>query len=141
MEIKIKRLDKTMDLPSYIHKGDAAIDLRSSEEFVLKKKMQKVVKTGIKVAIPEGYAGLIWDRSGLAAKNSLHVLAGVVDSGYRGEIGVVIINLGEEDFKIEKNMRIAQMIIQPVANANITEVDELDETHRNEKGFGSSGHK
>ena len=141
MEIKIKSLDKNIELPHYKHKGDAALDLRSAEELILNPNEKKIVKTAIKIAIPEGHAGLIWDRSGLAAKHSLHVFAGVVDSGYRVELWVVIINLGKEEFKIEKNMRIAQIVIQPVVNANISEVEDLDETSRNEKGFGSSGHK
>ena len=91
------------------------------------------------MAIPVGNVGLIWDRSGLASKNSIHALAGVVDSCYRGEIGIVLINLGKEDFKVEKGMRIAQMLIQPVVNANILEEGELDGTKRGDGGFGSTG--
>jgi dUTP pyrophosphatase len=82
---------------------------------------------------------LIWDKSGLAAKNGLHVFAGVIDSSYRGEIGVVLKNFGEEDFKVEKNSKIAQMLIQPVVSANITEHDSLEDTERGEGGFGSTG--
>src|SRR3989344_3264448 len=141
MKLNIQRLSKEIDLPSYSKEGDAGIDLRSSEEFILKPNEIKTVKSGIKVEIPENHVGLIWDRSGLASKNGLTCLAGVIDSNYRGEIGVVIKNLGKEDFKIEKNMRIAQLLIQPVVKADIDEVDEVNETIRNSKGFGSSGLK
>jgi dUTP pyrophosphatase len=140
MELNIKRLSD-VDMPSYAHDSDAAFDLRSSHALVLMPGEQAVVKTGLSMAIPKGYAGLVWDRSGLAAKHSLHVFAGVIDSGYRGEIGVVLRNFGKEEFQIEKNMRIAQMLIQPVANPVIKEVQELDETSRNAGGFGSTGVK
>lgn len=139
IELKVQRLDKEIDLPVYAHIYDAAFDLRSAEAVTLKPGEQKVVKTGLMMAVPQGHAGLIWDRSGLAAKNSLHVLAGVIDSGYRGEIGVVLINLGTEPFAVEKNMRIAQMLIQPIATPKIREVSELDQTTRNNGGFGSTG--
>ncbi len=139
MELKIKRLDKSVEKPAYIHDYDAAFDLRSSEEKTIKPKEKVIIKTGLSMAIPQGFAGLIWDRSGLAAKHSLHVLAGVIDSGYRGEVGVVMVNLGAEEFIVEKNMRIAQMLIQPVAMPKIVEADELDETSRNKGGFGSTG--
>jgi len=141
MELKIKRLDKNVDAPMYAHDTDAAFDLRASDDIILKSKEKKIVKTGLSVAIPQGYAGLIWDRSGLAAKNSLHVMAGVIDSGYRGEVGVVMVNLGDTDFQVEQNMRIAQMLVQPVATPKIIEVDELDDTDRSANGFGSSGLK
>ena len=139
MKIHAQRLDKSIDLPTFAHTGDAAMDLRSSEDKILKKNDQTIIKTGIKVAIPEGWVGIIKDRSGLAAKNGLHCLAGVIDSGYRGEVGVIMKNLGNDDFHIEKNMRIAQMLILKHESPSIVEVDELEETMRNEQGFGSSG--
>jgi len=141
MELKIERIDKELELPTYAHEWDAAIDLRSREDVTIGVGRKAIIKTGIKVAIPNGHAGLIWDRSGLAAKHALHTLAGVIDSGYRGEIGVVMINLGENDFKVERGMRIAQMLIQPVLNLRVKEVDSLDETKRGEGGFGSTGTK
>jgi dUTP pyrophosphatase len=141
VEVKIHRIDKTVDVPFYANQGDAAFDLRSAEERVLKPGEKHIVKTGLCVAIPSGYVGLIWDRSGLAAKHSMHCLAGVIDSGYRGEVGVVIKNLGDSDFLVEKNMRIAQMLIQPVASASLVEVDSLDDTERSSGGFGSTGVK
>ena len=139
MEIRIQRLDKELELPDYAHEHDAAMDLRAAHEETLAAGEKKIVKTGIKIAIPTGHAGLIWDRSGLAAKNSIHTLAGVIDAGYRGEVGVVMINLGGEEFKVDKGMRIAQMLIHPIVNVKVTEVDELDETERGEGGFGSTG--
>lgn len=138
MKLKIQRISD-VEMPFYANIGDAAFDLRAAEEHVLKPGQKIIVKTGLKMAIPAGHVGLIWDRSGLAAKNGVHVLAGVVDSGYRGEVGVVLKNLGEEDIEIVKNMRIAQMLIQPVVSALIEETDSLDETERGEGGFGSTG--
>jgi len=139
MQVNIQRLDKDVELVSYAKKGDAGFDLRSSHNEVIKAGEKKIVKTGLKMAIPKGFVGLIWDRSGIAAKHEIHALAGVVDSGYRGEIGVVLKNLSLKDFEIKKNMRIAQMIIQPFLSANLIEVEELDSTERNDGGFGSSG--
>ena len=139
VEVKIQRIHPDVEMPKYAHQGDAAFDLRSYEEGAIKPGERGIFKTGLIAAIPEGYVGLIWDRSGLAAKNSIHVLAGVIDSGYRGEIGIVLKNLGCEEFKVTKNMRIAQMLIQPVATANLTEVENHDETNRGEGGFGSTG--
>lgn len=141
MELKIQRLDKSIELPKYTKEDDAALDLRSAEEKVLQPGERMIIKTGIKMAIPKNHVGLVWDRSGMAIKHGLHCLAGVIDSGYRGEFGVVMINLSKESFTIEKGMRIAQLLIQPVANHfPISEVDELDSTERHDKGFGSSGY-
>ena len=137
--VKIFRLNKEIELPNYAKKGDAAFDLRSSEDFLLRSGEQRTIKTGIKMAIKEGYVGLIWDRSGMAHKNGIHVLAGVIDSGYRGEVGIVLKNLSGDDFEITKNMRIAQMLIQPFAEAKIEEVDNLEESERGDGGFGSTG--
>ena len=141
MDVKIQRINKEIELPKYAHVNDAAMDLRSNEELIINSMERKIVQTGIKMAIPEGHVGLIWDRSGLAAKHSIHTLAGVVDAGYRGEVGVVMKNLGNESFKVEKGMRIAQMLIQPVITANIIEVEDLEDTSRGEGGFGSTGVK
>jgi len=138
MILEIEKV-KEVEVPCYAHEGDAGLDLYSAEEHLLKPGSRAIVKTGIKLAIPAGHVGLIWDRSGLAAKHSLHCLAGVIDSGYRGEVGVVIINLGKEDFQVEKNMRIAQMLIQPVVKAEVRVVDKLPDTVRSGNGFGSTG--
>lgn len=139
MKLSVKRLEKNAVLPNHAKKNDAAIDLSSCEEIVLNPMEKKVVRTGIAMAIPEGHAGFVWDRSGLAANHSVHTMAGVVDSGYRGEIKVVMINLGKEEFKVEIGMRIAQLAIQPVLSVDITEVHDLDGTERGKSGFGSTG--
>ncbi len=137
--LKITKCHPDAKIPVYAHEGDAAFDLHSIEDVLIKVNEKKLVKTGIKMAIPENHVGLIWDRSGLAAKNGIHVLAGVMDSIYRGEVIVVLKNLGNEDFQIEKGMRIAQMLIQPVVVVDIKEVDWLPETVRGENNFGSTG--
>jgi dUTP pyrophosphatase len=139
VEINIVKMDPSMTTPYYAQEGDAGIDLRSSIDYSLKPNETFAVPTGIKMAIPEGYVGLVWDKSGNAAKNSIKTMAGVIDSGYRGEIKIVMINLGREDFKITKDMKIAQILIQPVVKAELKEAEALDETARNEKGFGSTG--
>ena len=137
--IRIQRIDKTIEMPRYAKADDAAFDLRSREEKVIEPGEVSTVATGIKAAIPTNHVGLIWDRSGLAARYGIHTLGGVIDSGYRGEIGVVLKNGGPGPFTVEKGMRIAQMIVQPVASVRIEEVDQLDESERGETGFGSSG--
>ncbi len=139
LKIKFAKGHEDAITPKYAHEGDAAFDFHSVEDVLLKIGEKKVVKTGIKMAIPENHVGLVWDRSGLAAKNGIHVMAGVIDSIYRGEIMIVLKNLGEEDFQIEKGMRIAQMLIQPVVTANLEEVESLDNTERAEGNFGSTG--
>ena len=139
VEVRILKLHEDMTTPHYAHVGDAAFDLRSAEELVLKPGQRYTVKSGIKVAIPNGYFGLIKDRSGYAHKKGIHCLAGVIDSGYRGEIGIVMINLGKQDFEITRDMKVAQMLIMPVAQANLVETDDLDDSSRSEGGFGSTG--
>ncbi|MDD5455264.1 MAG: dUTP diphosphatase [Candidatus Ratteibacteria bacterium] len=144
IELKIERTEeaKKLDiaLPSYQHEGDAGLDLRAAKQCIIKKGTRQTVPTGIKIAVPSGYFGLIKDRSGLASKHGIHTLAGVVDCGYRGEVAVVLHNLGAEDFNIDVGMRIAQLLIVPVASVKITETP-LDETSRGANGWGSTGHK
>lgn len=137
--LKIKKLHPDVKIPKYEYEGDAGLDLRASDTFVLKKGEIKVVLTGIQIEIPEGYVGFIWDKSGLAIKYSLKTMGGVIDSGYRGEIMVGIINLGKNDYVLEKGHKVAQMIIQKKENVKIKEVKELGKSHRGVNGFGSSG--
>jgi dUTP pyrophosphatase len=139
VDVRILKIDSEMTTPHYAHEGDAAFDLRSAEEIIIPAKGRYTVKSGIKMAIPEGYFGLIKDRSGYAHKKGIHCLAGVIDSGYRGEVGVVMVNLGDEDFDITKDMRIAQMLILPVPKTNLILSEDLDDSVRNEGGFGSTG--
>lgn len=138
MQLKVKKIQADAKLPLYQHKGDAGLDLFSSVDSVLKKGEVKPVPTGIQVAVPEGHVGLVWDKSGISLKG-VHRLAGVIDSGYRGEIKVVMVNFGEEVFVIKKGMKIAQLLIQPVMDVEVVEVDQLEETSRGENGFGSTG--
>lgn len=139
MKVKIKRLNSEVMLPKYANSGDAGMDFYSAEECTLKPGERKTVKTGVSMAIPEGFVGLFWDRSGLASKKGIKIMAGVIDSGYRGEIGIVLKNLGDETFVIERNMRIAQMLIQPILSPELEEVDSLEGTERGDGGFGSTG--
>jgi len=138
MELKVKKIQEDAKVPHYSHKGDAGLDLFSSVDSVLNKGEVKPVPTGIQVAIPEGHVGLVWDKSGISLKG-VHRLAGVIDSGYRGEVRVVMVNFGEETFVIKKGMKIAQLLIQPVMDVEVVEADELEETSRGENGFGSTG--
>jgi len=138
MELKIKKIHKNAKLPHYGHKGDAGLDIFSTIDCVLRKREVKAIPTGIKVAIPEGYVGLIWDKSGVSLEG-VHRLAGVVDSGYRGEVKIVMANLSDEPFSIEKGMKIAQLLIQPVVKVEVIEVEDLEVTPRGENGFGSTG--
>lgn len=138
MEIKVRRIHSEAKLPAYGHAGDAGLDLYSCGHYVIKAGGMTAVPTGIQVAIPEGYAGLIWDKSGISLRG-VHRLAGVIDSGYRGEVRVVLVNLGDEEYVIEKGMKIAQLLIQPVEEVRVVEESELEETPRGEGGFGSTG--
>jgi len=142
MKIDIKQIDKSIDLPEYQHPGeDAGIDLKAAENCNLTGGNYRMVKTGIKISIPEGYGGFVYPRSGLAKDYGVTVLnsPGVIDSGYRGEVGVILINHSLEDFEIKKGDRIAQLIIHPVEMIEWNDVDELPESDRKSTGFGDSG--
>ena len=138
MKLKVKKMSPDAKLPSYGHKGDAGLDLFSSTDSVLEVGAVYAVSTGIKVEIPGGYVGLIWDKSGISLKG-VHRLAGVVDAGYRGEVKVVMINWGQSPFIIEKGMKIAQLLIQPIVEVEVEEVEDLEDSTRGEGGFGSTG--
>jgi dUTP pyrophosphatase len=138
VELKIKRIHESAKLPSYGHRGDAGLDLYSVVDVVLSKGEIMAVATGIQVEIPPGYVGLIWDKSGISLKG-VHRLAGVIDAGYRGEVRVVMANLSDQDYPIERGMKIAQLLIQPIVEVKVVHTDELGETSRGEKGFGSTG--
>jgi len=140
LKIKIQKINKDIKTPNYAHKGDAGLDLCSAEDdYVLKPGEHKKFQTGIKMEIPIGYVGLIWDKSGLALKHCIKVMGGVIDSTYRGEIAVILINLEKKDYKVEKNSKIAQMLFQKFEEANIEEFDNLSNTERKCGGFGSTG--
>ena len=142
IDLPIKRLDASVDLPSYAYAGDAGLDLRANEDVVLRPFERKLISTGLAIGIPEGYAGFVQPRSGLALKKGLSMAntPGLIDAHYRGELKVCAINLDpHDDIVITKGERIAQLVIQKVPVVSLVEVDELDETDRGVGGFGSSG--
>ncbi|MFT4304230.1 MAG: dUTP diphosphatase [Candidatus Woesearchaeota archaeon] len=143
MEVKITKTKDNAIIPSYAKSGDAGVDLCSTENYIIKPGERKLISTGLKIALPDGYEAQVRPRSGLAIKNGISIVntPGTVDSGYRGEICVILINHGQEDFIIEPGMRIAQMVINKFEHVAFNEVDELDETERGEGGFGHSGEK
>ncbi|OGD26415.1 MAG: deoxyuridine 5'-triphosphate nucleotidohydrolase [Candidatus Aminicenantes bacterium RBG_19FT_COMBO_65_30] len=138
MELKVKRIQPEAKLPVYGHPGDAGLDLFSVVDRDIQPGEVFAVPTGIQVAVPAGHVGLVWDKSGISLQR-VHRLAGVVDSGYRGEVQVVMINLGAAPFAVRKGMKIAQMLVQPVTAVEVVESDFLDDTSRGDGGFGSTG--
>src|SRR3989344_625551 len=130
--ILVKKLHPKAILPKYIRPQDAAMDLYSCENLIIPPQQRVLVPTGIAMAIPLGSVGLIWDRSGMAANHGIKSMGGVIDCTYRGEIKVILHNLTNQPFTIEKGMRIAQMLIQKVEQKEIIEVEELGDTIRGE---------
>ncbi len=140
MKIEAKRLYPDAILPQTMREGDAAMDFSSYRDYVIKPWQRIVVETGVAIAVPLGYWGNVRDRGGLPAKHGLHTMGGVFDSNYRGEVQIIMINLGREDYKISKGDRIAQMLIEKHEDIEIQEVEELDQTNRGENRFASSGY-
>lgn len=140
-KLKVKRLSDNAKLPEYAHPGDAGMDVFSSEEKLIRSGESALIKTGIKIELPANTEAQVRPRSGLALKEGITVLntPGTIDEGYRGEVGVILINHSKKDFLITSGMKIAQMVISPVHQAEVIEVDELSDTHRGEGGFGSTG--
>jgi dUTP pyrophosphatase len=141
IELPIRRLREEAVLPERAYAGDAGLDLTACERHELGPGERAVVPTGLAVAIPEGYAGFVQPRSGLAAKHGISVVnaPGLVDSGYRGELRVVLLNTdAREAFVVEPGMRIAQLVVLPVPEVELIEVEELPESERGVRGFGSS---
>lgn len=139
MKLKIKKLHKDAIVPKFAHPGDAGVDLISLEQVIIKPGDRVQVKTGLAFEIPKGCVGLVWDKSGLSHKHGLKMLGGVVDSGYRGEVVLGVINLSKETYILEKGHKVAQMLIQKIEHPDIVEVTELTETKRGKGGFGSTG--
>jgi dUTP pyrophosphatase len=140
--VKVKKLSPEAQIPKTANPGDVAFDLFSIIDYELKPGNRYAIPTGIAVEIPIGYEGQVRPRSGLGLKYGLTVInaPGTIDSGYRGEIRVTLLNLGNEPFQVRKRMRIAQLAIRPVPKVQFLEVDELSDTERGEEGFGSTGH-
>ena len=141
MTVKFRKIDPAAILPSYAHPGDAGMDVRSVEDLVVESGGRKLVRTGLVMMLPPGYEAQVRPRSGLALKNGVTVLntPGTIDEGYRGEVGVILANLGAEPFRVEKGAKIAQIVIAPCTRAEIVETAEIDETARGTGGFGSTG--
>ena len=141
MKIKIKKLNPDAKLPTYGQVGDAGMDFYALEEVIFPVNKQARVHTGIALEIPDGYVGLIWDKSGVSFNLGLKVMGGVIDSGYRGEIIMSMLNTSEKEVKIEKGQKFTQMIIQKFEHCDIVEVGELSDTARGAGREGSTGHK
>lgn len=142
ISLNIQRLDNDVELPRYAYPGDAGLDLRSNADLVIEPFERRLIPTGLAIAIPEGYAGFVQPRSGLALRQGLSFpnTPGLIDSHYRGELKVVAINLDPHNpIRIKRGDRIAQLVIQEVPVVSLVEVKELDETDRGSGGFGSSG--
>jgi len=143
VEVRVKRLNHGagLALPVYATSGAAGMDICAAESLNLRVGKRHAVATGFAFAIPEGYEVQVRPRSGLALKNGITCLntPGTIDSDYRGEVKVILANLGEDDFMINKGDRIAQIVVAPVTHGNLIEVEDLDETVRGTGGFGSTG--
>ena len=142
MEILVSRMDETVPLPAYAKSGDAGADLISTIDTIIYPEERAVIPTGLSLAIPQGYVGLIHPRSGLAMNHGISIVntPGTVDSGYRGEIKVILINHDKwKQFEIKRGDRIAQIVIQKVEQPTFRELTELDLTDRGTSGFGSTG--
>jgi dUTP pyrophosphatase len=139
--LRVRRLDPAVPIPAYAHPGDAGLDLCSAEDVDLEPGQRALVSTGFAMALPEGYAAFVQPRSGLAARSGISIVntPGLIDCHYRGEVKVILINLGEEPFQVKRGDRIAQMVVQEIENTRVAVMEELDDTARGEGGFGSTG--
>ena len=139
MELHIKKVHSDAKMPTYAHPGDAGMDLYTCSSVTLLGGERAIIGTGIAMAIPTGYVGLIWDKGGLSNKFGLKVVGGVVDAGYRGEVLVGILNTSHESFTFKAGDKIAQMLIQSFVHTELVTVTDLDETVRGDGRFGSTG--
>lgn len=139
MNVIFKKLQAEAHIPAYAHPGDAGMDVYTCETKTLEPGERYAYRTGVAVEIPEGYVGLVWDRSSRATKSGLKTMAGVIDSGYRGEVKIVLLNTSTTPVEIAAGDKIAQLLMQPVERATIIEGETLSETQRGIGGFGSTG--
>lgn len=141
MTLAFKRIHPDAVLPAYAHKSDAGMDVRSVADLVIAPGKRALVPTGLVMLLPPGYEAQVRPRSGLALKHGVTVLntPGTIDSGYRGEVGVILANFGDSDFAVRKGDKIAQIVIAPVTQPDIVESDTVDSTDRGAGGFGSTG--
>lgn len=141
MKLKIKKLKKSAKLPSYANPGDAGLDLHAVRNYKIKPGRIGLVDTGVAVELPRGTVGLVWDKSGMAMKNGLKTLGGVLDEGYRGELTVGLVNLSGKTYNIEKGDKVAQLLVQKVERVRITETKKLSNSLRGTNRYSSSGKK
>ncbi len=139
MKIQVKKIHPDAKIPQFALAGDAGMDLFSIQDVILKPGERISCQTGIAMKIPEGYVALIWDKGGPSHKFGIKTLGGVFDSNYIGEYLIGLVNLGQNDFKIEKGQKIAQVLIQKIEHPEIEEVDKIEKTNRGKDGFGSTG--
>ena len=141
MTLRFRKVRPDAVLPSYAHPSDAGMDVRSVEELTIAPGKRALVHTGLVMLLPPRYEAQVRPRSGLALKSGVTVLntPGTIDSGYRGEVGVILVNFGDADFQVKKGDKIAQIVIAPVTQPEIVETAEVDETDRGSGGFGSTG--
>ncbi len=139
IKVKIKKINNDAKIPTYAHEGDAGMDIYSVENVVMKSGAHAKIHTGIAIEIPIGFVGLVWDKSGISMNHGLKTLGGVIDTGYRGEVVIGVVNLSKEDYVVEAGHKIAQILIQKVESPEVKEVKELNNSERGEKGFGSTG--
>ena len=141
MTVAFKRLRPGAALPAYAHESDAGMDLRSADEAIVPAGSRALVRTGLAIVLPPGYEAQVRPRSGLALKRGVTVLntPGTIDSGYRGEIGVILANFGDEDFRVSPGDKIAQLVVAPVLRIEAVETDDEGVTDRGAAGFGSTG--
>ena len=137
--LQFVKLSQDATTPTKANESDAGFDLYASHGTIIEKHTHKLIKTGIAMQIPKGYVGVIWPRSGMAYKYGIDVFAGVIDSGYRGDIGVILFNSQYSDYNVEKGDRIAQLVLQKVEDFELVEASDLNNTDRSEDGFGSTG--
>jgi dUTP pyrophosphatase len=139
MQIKIKKLRQEAILPNYAHPGDVGMDLYALEDYTLALGERKVFDLGFALEFEPGFAAIVKDKGGVPLHGGAHTMGGVFDAGYRGEYNVMLVNLGQEPYEVKKGKKIAQLIIYPVAIADIIETDELSDSNRGEGRFGSTG--
>jgi dUTP pyrophosphatase len=139
MDMQVMLLNENAKVPSFAHTDDAGMDLYASEECTVLVGGRAQIKTGIALAIPLGFVGLIWDKSGISHKSGMKVMGGVIDAGYRGEILIGMVNMGESAHTFKVGDKVAQMLIQKVEQPTLQIVSELPNTERGENGFGSTG--
>jgi len=139
MEIKVKKLDERARVPEYAHDTDAGMDFFALKDMTVPPGRSVTIPTGIALEIPTGYVGLVWDKSGLASKEGITTMAGVIDSGFRGAMDLIVFNTTEKDYTFKAGEKVAQMLVQKVEHVGIVVVDSLSDTARGEGKFGSTG--